>query len=223
MAEAKAEKPKKKGGGKLPIILVLVLALAGGGFFMMKGKGGDDKTKKKAKVEVAVEVGESGAIGEYLVNLTDPGSYLRTEISVVAAKGIDVKHGLDAHKDEFSDKIISVLQKRSLADLKSIEGRQELKYELAYELSKCMAGILEHGGKEWGKVKRKKVGAGHGDEGAASSHDEESDAPKKKKKHADDEEATDEEATDAEPAHENDFDCDTGPILKVLFKSFTTQ
>lgn len=120
--EAAAEAPKKK-GGKLPIIIVAVAVLAGGGFFMTKGKAG--KAEKPA-----VELGDVQTMPEFLVNLKDGTSYLRTEVALQTRKGID-KDKFDKMVPSARDAIISVLTSKSLDDVRTLEGKEKLKKEIA--------------------------------------------------------------------------------------------
>jgi len=120
--EAAKEAPKKK-GGKLPIIIALVAVLGGGGFFMTKGK-----SAKKEKP--AVELGEIQTMPEFLVNLRDGNTYLRTEIALQTKKGVE-KEKFDKVGPAVRDAIITTLTAKSIEDIRSVEGKDKLKKQLA--------------------------------------------------------------------------------------------
>jgi len=123
MSEEAAAAPAKKKGGKLPIIIVAVAVLAGGGFFMTKSKGG--KAEKPA-----VELGDVQTMPEFLVNLKESGTYLRTEIALQTKKGID-KDKFDKMVPSARDAIIATLTSQSLEDVRTLDGKEKLKKAIA--------------------------------------------------------------------------------------------
>jgi len=121
--EEELEQPKKGGGKKLFVLLLLVLVLGGGGFFAMKMKLSKGKHTK-------VELGEIVPLPEILVNLRDPNTYARTEISLHFKKGFEKTH-FDERVDAVRDAVILKLSSKSLKEVQTLEGKMALKREIA--------------------------------------------------------------------------------------------
>jgi flagellar basal body-associated protein FliL len=179
--EAKTEAPKKK--GKLPVIIVLALVLGAGGFFGMKARGGGKVEKPPIKL------GKVEKFEEFLVNLRDPNSYVRTTLSLQFVDTFDVKK-LEESTPAIRDAIITTLSTRGAREVATLEGKRALKRDLALAINT----VLQADEKEAHKEADKKE-----DEG-------EKKADKKEKV----------------VVHE-DWDSQTGPVLKVLFTNFATQ
>lgn len=150
MSEEKAEAPAKKGKGKLPVLIALVAILGGGGFFAMKMTGGDGGKKK-------VELGEIVKLDEILVNLKDPNSYARTDISLHLEKGFEKKK-VEEKIDAIRDAIILKLSSKSLGDVRTLDGKTKLKRELAASVNR----IFGEGGSKEPEAEK----SGGGEEGA---------------------------------------------------------
>lgn len=182
MSEA-AEGKKKK--SKLPIIIMLMVVLGGGGFFATKGKGGD--------AEPEVKLGKIEPLGEFLVNLSDGRTYLRTEIAVHVAEGKSVGSGGKGASGDFTvarDAVITVLKSKSLKQVNHPEGMAALRREIALAINRAIP-------------------------------DEEAEKKDKKKKKSDDDEPLADVAP--EDREHPDWDSETGPALKVYFTNFATQ
>lgn len=136
-AEEAVEPPKKK-KGKLPVLIALVAILGGGGFFAMKLKGG---AKPK------VELGEVVQLQEILVNLKEPNTYARTDISFHLAKGFD-KTKLEAKIDAVRDAIILSLSSKSLSQVRTMEGKLAFKKEIAASVNGLLADAAHPPAKE---------------------------------------------------------------------------
>ncbi|MBS1722048.1 MAG: flagellar basal body-associated FliL family protein [Armatimonadetes bacterium] len=195
MSEAAAPEAPKKKKGKLPIIIALVLVLGGGGFFGMKMSSGGKKVVPK------VELGETIALGEFLVNLADGHTFLKADISVQVEKGKHLEEGGGGgHEGKAEppapvrDAVIGVLSSMQLRDISSPAGKAALKKLLAKAINEAVPHKEE--GKEGGK-----------DEG--KEHKKEK---KPKKGEAEEEEVVD-------PS----WDSQKGPVLKVYFTNFATQ
>lgn len=117
---------EKKKGGKLPIIAALVLVLGAGGYFGMKGGGGT----AAAEEEPEIKLGESAPIGEFLVNLSDGRSYLRAAVALQFDDQTDTKK-IDHDMPIIQDAILMVLSSKSLEDVRSLDGKRKLKWEIA--------------------------------------------------------------------------------------------
>ena len=128
--EEELEQPKKGGGKKLFVLLLCVVILGGGGFFAMKAKLGKGKTK--------VELGEIVPLPEILVNLKDPNTYARTEISLHFQKGYD-KTKFDHRVDAVRDAVILKLSNKTLKEVRTLEGKIALKKEIAAVVNKALS------------------------------------------------------------------------------------
>ncbi|MBV6457363.1 MAG: hypothetical protein HONBIEJF_00471 [Fimbriimonadaceae bacterium] len=187
--------PKKKKKGKLPVILLLAVVLGTGGFFGMKMRGGGPQK------EPEIKLGEIVPLEEFLLNLRDGRTYLRTEIALHFKEGFK-KEGFDKSLPAVRDGVISVLTSQSLGVVSTMEGKEKLKAELATTIN----GILEslepkpEVKKEHGKDKKETEG-GKDKETADKAKDD---------------------AASKEPKHP-DWQSQTGPVLKVYFTSFATQ
>jgi flagellar FliL protein len=133
MAEAtkEATESKKK---KLPIpiiagVVVLLLVL-----FFAKGMLGGHKSDAKEKKKEA-KVGISLSLDEFLVNLSGGGDhYLRATISLGMAEGVAEEKAKE-HVAPMRDAILAVLSAKTLKDLSSAKGRDDLKEELKAKIN----------------------------------------------------------------------------------------
>jgi flagellar basal body-associated protein FliL len=131
MSDAPAPKVKKK-KGKLPIIIALVAVVAGGGYFgLSKGK-----TKTKPKVE-APKCGGVLDLGEFTVNLKNGTSYLRAKVAIQLDSKSDATHMKEV-APALQDVVVEVLSNKIMSDVLTQEGKQQLRYELAFELNDRM-------------------------------------------------------------------------------------
>lgn len=191
MSEKAKEAPEGKKKGKLPMIIILAVVLGGGGFFGMKMKGGGDKKKEpEIKLGAVVEIKD-----EFLTNMAERNSYVRTKISLQLKDGFDkakVEHDLAPIQDVINMK----LQATSVRSVASLEGLRKLKHEIAAELNKLLS---EH------------------DKEKEAEEDDKKSKKKKKKKHDDEEDEEDEVEIP------EGWDSAEGPVLKILFVSWATQ
>jgi flagellar FliL protein len=143
MAEKELEAPEsvepKKKRSKLPVLIALVAILSGGGFFAMKMKKGAAGPEK-------IELGEIVKLEEILVNLKDPNTYARTDISLHLQKNFE-KKPLEDKIDAVRDAIILKLSSKSLGEVRTLDGKVELKKELAEAIN----AVLAKGGDEKAK------------------------------------------------------------------------
>lgn len=190
MSEEAAPKKKK---GKLPIIIALVAILGGGGFFMTKKKGPE---KAAHTVEIAAE--ETPIEDEFLVNMADGHTYVRTKIAVKLRK--------DYKPDEWAKHAIEVADAVNMA-LKSTDPKQT---NTEADMKKLKRRIAASINKALGPVASAEEGHGGG-EGKTTVVDLEK--HKGEKEHGKDE----------APEIPADWDSLEGPVLKVLFASFATQ
>ncbi len=190
--EAPAEGKKKK--GKLPMIIVLAVVLGGGGFFGMKMKGGGKKEVPKIELGAIAEIKE-----EFLSNMAERNSYVRTKISLQLKKDYEAK-GVEENLAAIQDVINMKLQSTSVKSVATLDGLRRFKRELAGDINK----LLE-------EIEKKE----HPEADKEASKDEKGDKEKSKEKNS--------EKKDEESPKHPDWDSQEGPVLKVLLVSFATQ
>jgi flagellar basal body-associated protein FliL len=199
--DAEEQEPKKKKKGKLPVILVLALLLGAGGFFGMKMRGGEAKD-----VERVVELGEIEQLDEFLVNLSDPNVYVRTDIALHFAKDFD-RTQLPPLMPPIRDAINLKLKSTSLAQVSKAEGMLRLKAEIAGVINVVLLEAAEAG------KKTKKEEPAAASEGKLTPDPRDAKDPK-------------EPAPPPEPEADkipDGWDSAKGPVLKVYFVNFATQ
>ena len=126
-AEKPAEGAEAQAKGKSPkllIIILLAVVLAGGGFFGFKIM----RAGKTAKKEAA-KVGEVIELPEFLVNLSDQQTFLRTNIALGLREGAK-KEELEKKMPAVKDAIVMVLTSKTPRQLTSSAGKEALKREL---------------------------------------------------------------------------------------------
>jgi len=134
--EEEIEHPKKGGGKKMLVLLLCVVILGGGGFFAMKAKLSKGKHTK-------IELGEIVPLPEILVNLKDPNTYARTEISLHFQKGFEKKK-FDDRVDAVRDAVILKLSNKTLKEVRTLEGKIALKKEIAAVVNKALADTTKN-------------------------------------------------------------------------------
>lgn len=184
--------PKKK-KGKLPVILILALVLGTGGFFGMKMRGGGPPK------EPEIKLGEIVPLEEFLLNLRDGRTYLRTEIALHVKEGFK-KEELDKSLPAVRDGVISVLTSQSIGGVSTMEGKEKLKVELATAINGILESLAPPPEKKEDHGKDKKESHDKGEKGEKDKDEPES----KETKHP-------------------DWHSQEGPVLKVYFTSFATQ
>lgn len=189
----KTEDAPKKKGGKLPILIALIVVIAGGGFFgMQKMKGG--KVEEKPKIEL----GEIVTTKEFLCNLEDPSTYVKTELAFQMAKGYDAHHFTDL-EPAVRDAVNIILGSKSQEEISTAEGKAALKKEIAAAVNEIL-----HSGHEEEEKKEEPA------EASAEKEGEHKDEAPTEEKH--------------EPVEiPKGWDSGEGPVLRVFFTSFATQ
>ncbi|RYG64438.1 flagellar basal body-associated FliL family protein, partial [bacterium] len=138
MSEAAAAAPKKK-KGKLPIIIALVAILGGGGFFMTKKKG-----PEKAAHTVELAAAETPIPDEFLVNMSDGRTYVRTKIAVILRK--DYKpEDWEKHAIEVADAVNMALKTTDPKRTTSEADMKALKRKIAASINRALGPGEEHG------------------------------------------------------------------------------
>lgn len=137
--EAQAEAPAKGGKSpKLMVIILLAIVLAGGGFFGMKIMGASKKKEPEKP-----KVGQVMELQEFLLNLKDK-TWLKVSLALGIAEGAELHgagggggHGGGGATDDpkMRDIIIRVLTSKTLDDIMSPEGKEQLKRDILHALN----------------------------------------------------------------------------------------
>jgi len=199
--ETKEAPEGKKKKGKLPIIIILALVLGGGGFFGMKMRGGG-APKKEPPIELGaiVEIKD-----EFLSNMSERESYVRAKISLQFAKDFKAEH-LEAEMAAIQDVINMKFQGTSAQSVRTLDGLRRFKQELAANINKLLKESEDKEGKKA--------------ETAEKSAPKEGEVPVKGEVKVEKNKSL--PVKEEAPFHD-DWDSQTGPVLKILFVSFTTQ
>lgn len=133
-----AESPAPKKKGKLPTIIMLAVLLGAGGFFGMKMR---HKGVHKAP---EVKLGETLKLQEFLVNLGDGKTYLRTEITLHLKEGVKIEDGGATEGGGgpempiIRNAIINVLTNRHAGDISTLEGKRQLRRDIASAINEAL-------------------------------------------------------------------------------------
>jgi len=153
MAQAEDKKDEaeapKKGRSKVVIALIAVVALGGlgGGAYVMLGSGGGAEAAKPAGAEeshsTAVKVVEpKDAIAEldtFVVNMADENAqrYLKVTMKVEFF-GDAVPARFTGRQPQIRDLLLSLLGSKSVADVRTIEGKQQLRDEVIARITRVL-------------------------------------------------------------------------------------
>ena len=152
-ADGGEEKEKKSGGGILPLIntVLLVLAIGVGGFnawtLMNMKKQTATPAAVKPTAETAIPEAEDDSDAKLVemdmdnitVNLADPNRFLRLKIRL-ALRNEEAQSKIEARKAELNDLIITAISGKSFDDIRTPQGKWELKEELVHRINKAIGG-----------------------------------------------------------------------------------
>lgn len=188
MEEETTQKTSKSGVQKIVLFVLLALILGGGGFFGFKIMNSGDLKAKEPKVGHVVK------LEEFLVNLSDQKTFLKTEIALGIAEGSEWgKTKSDGHSEGsgddpvIRDAVIMLLTSKSPEDIASQEGKDKLKQEIIERLNEIASAKVKP--QENTKENAKKA-------------DKPTDSPEN------------------DPQGKNE---PKGPVLEIYFVSFATQ
>ncbi len=150
--EKEAQQAEEKAGGgkgKLLLIALLLLILLGGGggaaYFFLFAKKGDKKEEDAPKPTVSPE-----AVGvmyklepSFIVNLADPEMTMYARVSItLEVSAPEVVLEVQKREPILRDAIIEILSNKTSRELRSPEGREQLKLEIIKRINT----ILVQGG-----------------------------------------------------------------------------
>ena len=152
-AEEKKDEAKapQKGKSKLVIALVAVVALGGlgGGAYVMFGSGGGAEAAKHEPAKTsqgkgdAVEPGDAEdaivALDTFVVNLADENAqrYLKVTMKVEFF-GDEVPARFSQRRPQIRDLLLSLLGSKTVADVRTIEGKQQLRDEVIARITRVL-------------------------------------------------------------------------------------
>lgn len=175
--------------------LPVILALV-----LLLGGGGFFAMKLKAKGAAKapeLKLGEIVPLREFLVNLKGSSIYARVEVSVQVKEGF-TKESLEKARDAVEEAVHMTLSNHTLQEVETYDGKIALKREFADVINQQLSELAPSA-------------SGHATETNHGGRGE----PKR-------EASKEGAAKEVERAHPS-WDSETGPVLRVYLKSFTTQ
>jgi flagellar FliL protein len=145
------KKPPSK-MGKLLVFGVLGLVLAAGGFFGFKLATGKSGEKAEPKVGKIIE------LEEFLVNLADEKTFLKTHIALGIMKGYKEEE-IKEQLPRIRDAIVMVLTSKQPKQITSNAGKARLKKEILFAVNKLFKEEEETSSEENGDSANKKTGS----------------------------------------------------------------
>jgi len=143
---------KKSGGGILPLIntVLLVLVLGVGGFnawTLMNLPPPVAPASVKPTADTAIPVAEDDSnaapvemeLDNVTVNLADPNRFLRVKIKL-SVRGEEAKAKIEENKSEINDLMITAMSGKRFDDIRTAQGKYELKEELVHRINKAIGG-----------------------------------------------------------------------------------
>ncbi len=150
--KAADEGEKKSGGGILPLIntVLLVLVLGVGGFnawTLMNQQAAPPTAQIKPTADTVIPEAEDDAdatpvemdLDNVTVNLADPNRFLRVKIKL-SVRSEEAKTKIETNKAEINDLIITAMSGKRFEDIRSPQGKYELKEELVHRINKAIGG-----------------------------------------------------------------------------------
>ncbi len=147
--EKEAQQAEESGGGKgkliLALLLLLILLIGGGGaaYFFLFSKGEEEEETPKPKV-APESVGVMYQLEPaFIVNLADPEVTMYARVSItLELSAPEVTLEVQKREPIIRDAIIEILSNKTSSELRSPEGREQLKLELIKRINT----ILVQGG-----------------------------------------------------------------------------
>ncbi|MDX8391282.1 MAG: flagellar basal body-associated FliL family protein [Mariprofundaceae bacterium] len=150
--KASDDSGKKSGGGILPLIntVLLVLVLGVGGFnawTLMNQQAPAAAGQVKPTADTAIPEAEEDAnaspvemeLSNVTVNLADPNRFLRVKIKI-SLRSEEAQAKIEENKAEINDLIITAISGKRFDDIRTRQGKYELKEELVHRINKAVGG-----------------------------------------------------------------------------------
>lgn len=141
---SEAQGEKKGGFPKIIVFILLAVVLAGGGFVGFRILGAGKSTEKELKV------GHEIILEEFLVNLSDGRTFLKTQIALGIAEGAKFgKEGGDGHggggdPPKVRDAVLMILSSQDAKTLETAEGKEHLKQQIIVKLNSLLNDSIEN-------------------------------------------------------------------------------
>jgi len=158
MADEATEEKAKSGGGLLPIInlVLLVLVLAVGGFVAWKLINMDQPAEQSAATPAVQQTDDTTIpeaeddtnappipleMDDLTINLadTDRDRYLRVKITLYC-RSEEAKTKISEHMLEVKDLLISAISGKKFSDIRTPQGKYELKQDLVDRINRIVGG-----------------------------------------------------------------------------------
>lgn len=151
MAENEVEEGEEKKSSKKIIIIglvVLLLAGTGGGYYFFMGNPEElEGEQAEEVVEEEEEVEEEGANEELYYNMQQPlvvnfpkgsgANLIQVSVSLLV-KGEETVEALKKHEPMIRNNLLMAISAKGAKNLKTVEGKEELRDEMLKEISKVM-------------------------------------------------------------------------------------
>lgn len=147
MAENEVEEGEEKKSSKKIIIIglvVLLLAGAGGGYYFFMG---NPEELEGEQTEEVIEEEEEGANEELYYNMEKPlevnfpkgsgANLIQISVSLLV-KGEETVEALKKHEPMIRNNLLMAISAKDPKNLKTVEGKEELRDEILKEISKVM-------------------------------------------------------------------------------------
>jgi flagellar FliL protein len=136
--EPQEESPKKKLPLNIIIICILVLCVLGGGFFVWKSgllsglsKKDDIEFSESDISDIRKEIGPIYSMDTFIVNLIggQGKNYLKTKIDL-EMDNLRLQDEINRRLPQFRDAILTMLSSKTHEDIKTLEGKFQLRAEI---------------------------------------------------------------------------------------------
>lgn len=134
--------PFKLGAFRIPILVVLVTVLAiSTALVITKVSRSDAAAKQEHAKEAKKEAGKFIQLDAFTVNLASGGNYLQAAVAFEIEENEELEKELEDRKPQVNDTIITILSSKTIDDVSTVDGRQNLKAEI----KKAVDSLLSYG------------------------------------------------------------------------------
>jgi flagellar protein FliL len=143
--EAPESEPKKGFPLNIVIIAILAVCLTGGGLYvwksglLSKASGKKEAVAEKQKESEKNEIGEIYELETFIVNLSggSGNNYLKVKINL-ELNNVELKTELEKRLPQFRDAVLSLLSSKTIAEVKTIEGKSQIRAEILTTLNQYL-------------------------------------------------------------------------------------